>query len=232
MAGAAGDPVTTATAGRVAEIFYSVQGEGATAGCPAVFVRLQGCSVGCAWCDTRYSWDPGAGRTMTVGEILEAVAAHGCPRVVVTGGEPLESPLFAPLLAALAARGHTVEVETSGTLAPPPEAPAGVQWNVSPKLASSGVPRERRLRPEVLAAFRARQAWWKLVVADEGDLAEALALLAALELPRERVLLQPEGMRVEELRARSAWLVEACKRHGLRFSPRLHVWIWGARRGR
>ena len=48
--------------GRIAETFYSIQGEGATAGLPAVFVRLQGCTVGCGWCDTKYSWDPAAGR--------------------------------------------------------------------------------------------------------------------------------------------------------------------------
>ena len=220
-----------AAAGRVAEIFHSIQGEGPTAGLPAVFVRLQGCSVGCAWCDTKYSWDPAGGQPLALDAILERVQAFACPRVIVTGGEPLESPLFLPLVRALAARGVAVEVETSGVLPPPTEAPADLQWNVSLKLVGAGVPAARRLRPEAIGAFRAAGAWWKLVVADEADLAEALDLIARFSLPRERVLLQPEGLRGEELTARSAWLVEACKRHGLRYSPRLHVWIWGARRG-
>jgi 7-carboxy-7-deazaguanine synthase len=222
---------SAAPAGRVAEIFYSIQGEGPTAGWPAVFVRLQGCSVGCGWCDTKYSWDPAGGQAMALADILAQVERHACPRVVVTGGEPLESPLFLPLVQALTARGIAVEVETSGTQPPPAGAPAGLQWNVSLKLAGSGVAAERRLPPDAIAAFVEAGAWWKLVVADEADLAEALDVVARFTLPRERVLLQPEGVRGEALAARSAWLVEACKRHGLRFSPRLHVWIWGAKRG-
>ena len=212
-------------------MFHSIQGEGATAGLPAVFVRLQGCSVGCHWCDTKYSWDPGAGRPVELPDLLTEIAAWNCDRVVVTGGEPLESPLFTPLLSALAARSMSIEVETSGTLAPRPEHPAGVQWNVSVKLAGSGVPAARRICPDAIAAFRARGAWWKFVVVDPQDVAEALDLAARFSLPRERILLQPEALRAEDLAERSRWLVEACKAHGVRFSPRLHVMLWGARRG-
>jgi 7-carboxy-7-deazaguanine synthase len=106
-----------------------------------------------------------------------------------------------------------------------------VQWNVSLKLAGSGVPEDVRLRPEAIAAFRAREAWWKLVVDAPADVEEALSLVARFELPRERVLLQAQAVTADELRARSGWVVEACKRHGLRYSPRLHVALWGARRG-
>ena len=216
---------------RVAEVFHSIQGEGVTAGLPAVFVRLQGCSVGCRWCDTKYSWDPAAGRDVDLADLLDEVAAYDAERVIVTGGEPLESALFTPLLAALAARPPAVEVETSGTLPPHPSHPPGVQWNVSVKLAGSGVPAARRLCPDAIAAFRERDAWWKFVVAAPGDVAEVLDLTARFALPRARVLLQPEALRREELIERSPWVVEACKRHGFRFSPRLHVMLWGARRG-
>jgi 7-carboxy-7-deazaguanine synthase len=230
-----------AVAGRVAETFYSVQGEGPTAGCPAFFIRLQGCSVGCAWCDTRYSWDPEGGRPTDVAALVAEAGAQPCRRVVVTGGEPLESPLFQPLLTSLLASRFTVEVETSGVLPPPdvpadfPAAPAGgrpaVQWNVSVKLAGSGVPEARRIRPGAIAAFRARGAWWKFVVRDDRDVDEVLALATRCALPRDRILLQPEAMRREDLLERAPWVVEQCTRHGLRFSPRLHIWLWGPRRG-
>ena len=62
--------------GRVAEVFYSIQGEGATAGVPAVFARLQGCSVGCEWCDTKYSWDPARGRAVELDALLAEMEAH------------------------------------------------------------------------------------------------------------------------------------------------------------
>ena len=224
-------PTVPGISGRIAEVFHSIQGEGATAGRPAIFVRLQGCSVGCGWCDTKYSWDPAAGREVTLAGLLDEVAAFPCRRVVVTGGEPLESPLFAPLVTALAGRGHAVEVETSGTLAPPADAPSTIQWNVSVKLVGSGVAEERRISPVAIRAFLERDAWWKLVVSEPGEIGEVLRLTERFALPRERVLLQPEGLRPEELAARSPWVVEACKAHGFRFSPRLHVLIWGARRG-
>src|SRR5712692_10124668 len=124
----------SAIAGRLAECFFSIQGEGVTAGVPAVFVRLQGCSVGCVWCDTRYSWDPAGGREVDLNAIVAEAVAFPCRRVVVTGGEPLESSAFLPLIQALAERGFTLEVETSGTLPPPPGAHPAIQWNVSVKL--------------------------------------------------------------------------------------------------
>lgn len=219
------------TRARLAEIFYSVQGEGATAGVPSVFVRLQGCTVGCRWCDTKYSWDPDAGRAADLDAILAEIGTYPCRHVVVTGGEPLESPLFEPLLAALIERGDEVEVETSGTLPPPARPRADIQWNVSLKLAGSGVDEARRIDPHAIREFRDRGAWWKFVVTDDRDVAEVAHLAERFALPRARILLQPEAIRREEMIERSPWVIDACKRHGFRFSPRLHVIAWGAKRG-
>jgi 7-carboxy-7-deazaguanine synthase len=216
---------------QVAEVFYSIQGEGVTAGLPAVFVRLQGCTVGCSWCDTKYSWDPAAGSAVDLDALVEEVSAYPCRRAVVTGGEPLESPSFALLLKALGVHGFTIEVETSGTVPPPPSVDRSVQWNVSLKLAGSDVDEARRLKPDAIRAFLARDAWWKFVVASDADVAEVLRLAERFALPRARILLQPEAVHREDLLERSRWVVEACKLHGFAFSPRLHVLLWGAKRG-
>ena len=221
--------MSPATAGRIAECFFSIQGEGVTAGTPAVFVRLQGCSVGCCWCDTKYSWDPAGGHQVTLAALVEEATAFPCRRAVITGGEPLESSVFVPLVDALKARGFTVEVETSGIL-PPPPVPVD-QWNVSLKLANSGVPEPRRINREAIRDFRGREAWWKFVVTDQSDIPEVLQLVERLALPRHLILLMPQGIRREEILERSLWVVEECRRHGFRYSPRLHILLWGAKRG-
>src|SRR5262249_3989405 len=148
-----------------------------------------------------------------------------------TGGEPLESGLFSPLITALQQGAFEIEVETSGTIAPPPAIGEGIQWNVSLKLGGSGVDETRRINPVAIKAFLERSAWWKFVVAGEEDVAEVLRLAERFALPRERTLLQPEAVRREEMIERAPWVIEACKLHGFRFSPRLHILTWGARRG-
>jgi organic radical activating enzyme len=214
---------------RVSEIFGSIQGEGASMGTPSVFVRLQGCTVGCTWCDTKYSWDARHGDAMTLEAVLGRVKDAATPNVVVTGGEPLEHPALVPLVAGIKAMGLRLEVETAGTQAPP-RIPVD-QWNVSLKLAHSGVPAARRLRPEAIERFRDLGAWFKFVVGDEHDLDEVLAIQRQYSLPAERILLMPLGMRREEQHALMPRVIEWCRRHGFRFSPRLQILIWGPRRG-
>ena len=121
--------------------------------------------------------------------------------------------------------------QTSGTLAPPADLPPVIQWNVSVKLAGSGVTLSRRINPEAIRALLALDSWWKFVVTGADDVREALQLAEAFALPRERILLQPEALSREVFVERARWVVEQCKRHGVRFSPRLHTVMWGPRRG-
>jgi len=75
---------------RVCEIFESVQGEGLTVGAPSLFIRTGRCSVGCKFCDTKYSWN--SGRDYSADEIRKIVKESELPDVIITGGEPLEEP--------------------------------------------------------------------------------------------------------------------------------------------
>jgi len=215
---------------RISELFLSIQGEGPSAGTPAHFLRLQGCSVGCAWCDTKYSWDP-AGGIATERESLwmRARSLGDAPLLVITGGEPLEHPGFDSILGEALERWPRIEVETSG-IAPPPRSHPALAWNVSPKLPTA-TPRWRETWRHAAAWLAEPRATFKIVVAEPSDLEDALRLLREHAIPASRVMLMPEGMTDDALRKRAAWLAEACKQHGFRLSPRLHVWMWGARRG-
>jgi 7-carboxy-7-deazaguanine synthase len=101
---------------QVCEIFVSIQGEGTHAGLPCAFVRLSGCNLRCAWCDTQYAWEASDGTSMTVAEILARLAELGPPRVEVTGGEPLIQPHTPALLHALCEAGYKTLLETNGSV--------------------------------------------------------------------------------------------------------------------
>ena len=215
---------------RISEVFLSIQGEGPSAGTPAHFVRLQGCDVGCRWCDTKYSWEFGGGREATPAAVIdEALALGAAPLLVVTGGEPLEHPGIAALLERGLAGWTRVEVETSG-VGPPPLSHARLAWNVSPKLpAATG--RWADTWRHTAAWLAEPNATFKIVVGDPPDPDDARRLVAEHRLPSGRVMLMPEGLTDEAVRRHALALAELCLREGFRLSPRLHVWMWGVRRG-
>jgi 7-carboxy-7-deazaguanine synthase len=221
----------------VAETFVSLQGEGVLAGTPSFFIRTSGCNLRCDWCDTPYtSWRP-EGSRVAVGELLDRAAVSGCRHVVVTGGEPLLQRELRPLTEALGAQGHHVTVETAGTLAP--EFVCHL-LSVSPKTGNSDPAgawrqRHREARRDLtpLARLLARHAehQLKFVVRGEEDLPEILELVAALGAARERVLLMPEGRDAAAVAARAGAVGRLCLREGFRYSPRLHLDLFGSGRG-
>jgi 7-carboxy-7-deazaguanine synthase len=214
---------------RVAELFRSIQGEGPSAGTPAHFLRLQGCDVGCAWCDTKYTWDATHGRELGIAEAFHDLRALGdAPLLVVTGGEPLAHPGVERLLTAALGLWPRIEVETSGS-EPPPLAHERLHYMWSPKLPSV-TSRWESTWAHVARFIGDPRTTVKIVVA-EGDDEAALQQIRAHGLPRERVMLMPEGLTDVAVRARALTLSVLCQREGLRLSPRLHVWLWGAKRG-
>jgi organic radical activating enzyme len=186
---------------QLAEIFYSVQGEGTWTGTPAVFVRLAGCNLSCAFCDTDYSLKFIA----SVDEVVARVRAEGgdCPMVILTGGEPLAQAGTPALIEALRADGRRVHIESNGTM--PTELPDDVWLTVSPK---------ERLTP--MMAQRANEA--KLIV--DGRVPEEWVA----EFPQTtRIFLQPEGNKP----ANVALAIDAAKRapSRLRLSLQTHKFI-------
>ena len=174
---------------QVSEIFYSIQGEGVSCGRATAFIRLGGCTLGCQWCDTKYTWR--GGPLWEEQRILDTVKGFPARRVVVTGGEPFEQNITS-LLHALRATGFTIEIETAGfaPLAHVQCATLAHQLNVSPKLAHSGVPYERRINIPVLHFLRdTGRAYFKFVVDQPADMSEVDTLAATLSLAPERVLL-------------------------------------------
>src|SRR5947209_8183444 len=146
---------------KIAEIFFSIQGEGRLAGVPSAFVRTSGCNLRCAWCDTDYtSWQP-EGEHLSVTAILDRLVEYPTKHVVVTGGEPMLLPEVVDLCAGLRERGYHITIETAATVFRPVVCHLA---SLSPKLSNS-TPWQReggrwalrheqhRLRPDVIRAF-------------------------------------------------------------------------------
>ena len=99
---------------RITEIFYSLQGESRTVGCPTVFIRLTGCPLRCVYCDTEYAFQ--GGEWLSIDYIIREVSQYKTNYITVTGGEPLAQKNCLVLLDALCESGYEVSLETSGAL--------------------------------------------------------------------------------------------------------------------
>ena len=221
---------------KIAEIFYSIQGEGSLIGVPSVFVRTSGCNLRCSWCDTPYtSWQP-EGVERTVDEIVNEVQQYPARHVVVTGGEPMIAPGIVHLTERLREHRLHITIETAGTVFVPV---ACDLMSISPKLANStpdgrwAAQHDRlRFQPDVLRSLMARYDYQlKFVVAQREDLDEIHRILEEINADRRKVILMPEGIEPSVLRERGIWLAELAKTEGFRFTPRLQVELWGNRRG-
>jgi len=229
----------------VSETFTSIQGEGRLTGVPSFFIRLSGCNLRCAWCDTPYaSWNP-TGDQRTVADLVAEFAAGRARHAVITGGEPMIVPQAEPLARALRDAGAHITIETAGTVFR--ELPCDLM-SISPKLAGStprpGDPRdptgawrrrheERRIDIQALTRLIERypKHQLKFVVCSQADIDEIDGLLA--RLPRvapEDVLLMPEGV-AEPSPEQRALVTQACLRRNWRYCHRLHITLFGNVRG-
>ncbi|MFL6352075.1 MAG: 7-carboxy-7-deazaguanine synthase QueE [Bryobacteraceae bacterium] len=225
---------------KIAEIFYSIQGEGVLVGVPSVFIRTSGCNLRCTWCDTPYaSWNP-EGEDLSVEQIAAHTGGFGASHIVITGGEPMIAPEVVRLTHLLHEASCHITIETAGTVY---AAVACDLMSISPKLSNS-VPHGResgrwaaqhdrlRYQPEVLKRLTREYPYqFKFVVTSANDVDEINEMRDDLSLDRSRIVLMPEGISRELLLERGLWLAEVCKSHGYRYSPRLHIDLWGDKRG-
>jgi len=226
---------------QISEIFYSIQGEGRLAGVPSVFIRTSGCNLRCVWCDTPYtSWQP-EGTVWPIAKILAEVARHANRHVVVTGGEPLLARQIQELTDKLKQSGAHVTIETAATIYKPIAADL---ISLSPKLANSTpwkkaggkfakMHEQRRLNLPVIQRFIENYDYQlKFVVERREDFVEIGALLDQLTgVDPERVLVMPQGITESALSRKALWIVELCQKYHYRFAPRLHIQLFGNRRG-
>lgn len=214
----------------VNEVFDTMQGEAMHTGTPATFVRLQGCAVGCPWCDTKHTWDTDPAHAVSteamlakqadaptyalldVDDLVDLVAARTPKAVVITGGEPCASDLVR-LTTGLFAKKRLVQVETSGTQ---PVRVARSAWvTLSPKV---GMPGGFKVLPE--AVRRADEIKWPV-----GKPADVDALRGFLREHKsaagydQPVWLQPlsRSPKATEL------CIAAATEHGWRVSVQVHA---------
>lgn len=233
----------------VNEVFGpTLQGEGPSLGRPAVFLRLAGCNLHCSWCDTKYTWDWAnydkavEVHPMTPDDVAVELVAHrpagDQPLLVVSGGEPMLQQAALGDLANRLNGYFRIEVETAGTMAP-----TDPQWDgwvsryvVSPKLAHSGNDPAKALRTGALRAFAERARMFggvafKFVCAEPADLDEVAALINVAGLDGAPVYIMPEGTDPATLSTRLADLADAVIARGWYLTPRLHIALWGQKRG-
>ncbi len=239
------------------EIFHTIQGEGLSAGLPSIFLRLSQCNLHCIWCDTDYTWNwegtrfkhekdsmPGYKKFRRSEQILEcstselagAISAYDCTNLVITGGEPLlQMEGLLNLTKTLREKGRIrhIEVETNGTIVPGKEFDNTVdQYNVSPKLSNSNNSASIRIKADAIKFFASSpKASFKFVIGSPADLDEVESLTEKFSIPPEKVILMPLGTTVKALDERSRWLADICRDRGFGFSDRMHIRIFGNRRG-
>lgn len=205
---------------------------------PSFFIRTSGCNLRCSWCDTPYaSWEP-EGVRRSVSDLVTEARRSGVRHVVITGGEPLLQREIGQLTGVLTAEGLHLTVETAGTLAPAFNCDL---LSVSPKTANSdpaGSWEERhrmtrkKLGPLRQLLGRFPHVQLKFVISDRQDLPEVLNMLADLPaVDPGMVVLMPEGRTADEVNSRGPIVAALCLEHGFRYTPRLHLNLYGGRRG-
>lgn len=223
---------------QVAEFFsHTIQGEGINIGKPAVFLRMQSCTMNCVWCDTASVWRQG--NPYSFEELFELMEQHGTvdflrdgASLVLTGGSPLlQQKELADFLDAFFDKYDFmpyVEVENECTLVPKELVPYVSCWNNSPKLSNSGNVAQLRYKPDVLKQLnQLDNSWFKFVIRNENDWQEILEdFICPGYVCQKRIILMPVGGSREELNKNAPTVVDIAIRNNVRYCSREHVQLW------
>jgi 7-carboxy-7-deazaguanine synthase len=229
----------------ISEFFAdTVQGEN-WSGVPSSFLRLQGCTLECVWCDTLEVWR--YGNPYTFDEIFELLEARdnyvlnkwrNGQHLILTGGSPLKQQERLILFLEQFLNRYNflpiIEVENECTLMPSYKFSQYVSiWNNSPKLKNSGMKQIARYKPQILKHLSGlKNSYFKFVVSSEKDWDEIYGDFIVTELVRrDQIVLMPEGQDRDQLQAHYEIVVDLAVREGIRMCDRMHVTIWNKKTG-
>lgn len=231
-------------------IFYTIQGEGKYCGFPSVFVRMSGCNLRCSWrnadksvtmCDTPHSSFSPESNLLSIQDTVDRVSSFKCTNVVITGGEPYLQKGLKMLVNQLVEVGHHVTIETNGTIFFETDA----QFvSLSPKLASSSshplygeAHNNKRINYRALDHFiRNHDYQFKFVINHEREIEEIQNISRKLHSMyglniNDKIWLMPQGITQDQFKEKSQWLFEVCKGNGWKYTDRLHIQVYGNKKG-
>ncbi len=211
----------------IAEVFFSIQGEGPHSGVPAIFVRTGQCNLACSWCDTPYTWKKGEEKyeDWTIEKVAAEIQKYPCHFLVITGGEPMLHQQQITELRKILGDTYFFEIETNGTIPNVMGEKIIDHFNISPKLGNSkNAWYKLNLRLHKKSAGQpASNHIFKFVVQTLEDIEEIEQFAAQEKIPHNKIWLMPEGTTPETINKREKWLAPLCEEKNFRFSTRLHI---------
>lgn len=229
---------------RIVEQFPTIQGEGKHVGVPTYFIRTTGCNLRCEWtnpdktttkCDTPYtSWKPERGEKLSV---RYSDIPKNIKHIVITGGEPTLQSDLGDIVKGFIEDNYAVTIETNGTryMNIP-----GAFMSISPKLKSS-YPLEgsawilhtknNKFIEAISQYIKTNEYQLKFVVNSKKDIKEILRLRDSLKIPNDKIYLMPQGITQKQFKERQKDIFDLCIKYGFNYTPRLHIDIWGNKRG-